>query len=138
MQQHPYDNQQPPQQPYGGQQPPYGGQQPPYGGGPQYPYGPHGPQQPEKKPKTVFAGIALGCGIFAMTVPVAVVDVILGILGIVLAAIAMRSGVKGLAIAALIVSIIGTVVAISFTISVLTGAHGGWGMLTTAQMLLSR
>ena len=137
MQQHPHDNQQPPQQPpqqpYGGGQPPYGGQQPPYGGGPQYPYG---PQQPEKKPNVVMAAIALGGGLFAMIVPIPVIDVILGIMGIVLAALAMKSGVRGLAIAALIVSIIGTMVAISFTISVLAGFPSEWAL--TTQMLLSR
>jgi len=136
LQQHPYDGQQPP---YGGQQPPYGGQQPPYGqygGGPHQPYGPHGPQQPEKKPNVVMAGIALGGGIFALVVPVAVVDVILGILGIVFAAIAMKSGVKGLAIAALVVSIIGTMVAISFTVSVLAGFPNEWAL--TAQMIFNR
>ena len=131
MQQNPYDGQ---QQPYGGQQQPYGGQQ---GGGPQYPYGPHDPQQPEKKPNVVMAAIALGGGLFAMIVPIPVIDVILGILGIVLAALAMKSGVRGLAIAALIVSIIGTMVAISFTISVLAGFPSEWA-LTAQQMLLSR
>ena len=123
MQQHPYDG---PQPPYGGpqHQPPYGGQY----GGPQQPYG--SPPPPEKKPNVVMAAISLGCGVFAMFLPVPVLDVILGIVGIVLASIAMKSGVKGLAIAGLVVSIVGTVFAIGYTIYVLGVIPDEWVLMS--------
>ena len=73
---------------------------------------------PEKQPKTVLAVVALVCGLFALIVPVAVIDVILGVAGICLGWMARQSGVGGLATAGMVVSIIGTMVAISFTLSV--------------------
>ena len=86
---------------------PYGQNQPPFDGPP--------PQQP----KTTMAGVALALGIAAMILPIPVIDVIAGVLGIVFAAIARKSGVGGLAIAALVVSIIGTVMALFYTIFVI-------------------
>ena len=129
--QYPYNNQQPPQQPYGSQQPPYGGQQCPYCGR----YG-RDSQLPESRPHFGFAGYAVGCGFFAMFVPIPILDVVLGILGIVFAALAIKSGVRGLAISALVISIIGTVLAIDFTIDHLTGFSGNGAL--TLQMLFSR
>ena len=70
--------------------------------------------------------LSLVFGIFAMFLPIPVVDVILGVAGIVLAALAMKSGSKGLAIAGLICSIIGTVLAISFTFEVLGVIPDAW------------
>ena len=72
------------------------------------------------------AAISLACGLFAMFIPIPVLDVILGIVGIVLAAVSMKSGVKGLAIAGLIVSIIGTIFAIGYTITVLGLVPDEW------------
>ena len=91
----------------------------------QYGYPPppgHLPQYPPpftKKPNRVMAAIAFACGIYSMTLPVPVIDILLGLTGIILAALAMRSGAKGLAIAGLIVSIVGTLFAIFYTIDVL-------------------
>ena len=76
------------------------------------------------------AAISLGCGIFAMFLPVPVLDVILGIIGIVFASVAMKSGVKGLAIAALVVSIVGTVIAIGYTIYVLGIIPDEWVLMS--------
>lgn len=73
----------------------------------------------QSKPNSALAGIALALGIAALVIPVPVLDVIAGVVGIVLAALARKSGVGGLAIAALVISIIGTVVAIFYTLAVL-------------------
>jgi len=127
MQQNPYGG---PQQPYGGPQQPYGG--PPPHGGPQYPYGPPPNQKPPpSSTHVVFAAISLGCGIFAMFVPIPVLDVILGALGIVLASIAMAKGVRGLAIAGLVVSIVGLLIAISFTMDYFGMIPNGWYLMLT-------
>ena len=120
MQQHTYDGQQPQ---YGAQQCPYCGKQ---GGG-----------LPENRPYFGLAGYAVGCGFFALFVPIPIIDVILGVLGIVFAALALKSGVKGLAISALVISILGIISAISFTIGFFTGGlPGEWPL--AAQMLFSR
>ena len=87
------------------------------------------PPLPEKKPNTVISAIAFACGVYAMTLPVPVLDIILGIVGIILAAVAMRGQTKGLAIAGLVVSILGTFFALSYTAVVL-----GW-IDTTALMI---
>ena len=121
MQQYPYNNQQPL---YGGRQCPYCGQ---HGGG---------SQLPENRPHFGFAGYAVGCGFFAMFAPIPVLDVLLGILGIIFAALAIKSGVKGLAISALVISILGTIRAIEFTVRVLTQVTPNeWAL--AVQMLLS-
>ena len=73
----------------------------------------------QPQPNTAFAGIALALGIAAMIIPIPVLDVIAGVVGIVLAAQARKTGVGGLAIAGLVVSIIGTVIAFFYTIGVL-------------------
>ena len=118
---------QPPQNPYGQppqpQQPPYGAP-PPHGQSPYQPPGGHPYPQPEEAPSKTKAVVALVLGIAALTIPVPVVDIIAGIAGIILALASKREGVKGLAIAALVVSIIGTLVAISFTADVFFG--DGW------------
>jgi|GEM_PF-7011762 len=72
----------------------------------------------EKQPKTGMAVMALVFGLFALIVPVAVVDVIVGVAGIFLGWTARQSGAGGLATAGLVVSAIGTMVAISFTLTV--------------------
>ena len=82
----------------------------------QQPYGP--PVQPQKNPMMPLAGVALGFGLFALIIPIPVIDIILGILGAIFAGIAMAKGVKGLAIAALVISIIGTIVALFFNLGV--------------------
>ena len=133
--QQPYGNDQQPyandqfyannQQPYGNP-PPNGYTQPP---GYPPPYPPPYPPVPQKKPNTAMAGVALACGILASTLPVPVIDIIFGIVGVILAAVAMRSGVKGLAIAGLVVSIIGTFIAIGYTVDEL-------GLLTDDFMAL--
>ena len=74
---------------------------------------------PEKQPNSVLAIISIVCGALAMFLPVAVLDVVFGVAGIVLAVVAKKTGVKGLAIAGLVISIIGTVLAVSYTLTVL-------------------
>ena len=121
MQQHSYDAQ---QATYGGQQCPYCGK---HGGA----------SQPDNKLYFALAGYAVGCGFFALFVPIPILDVILGILGIVFAALAIKNGVKGLAISALVISILGIISAITFTIDFFTGGFATeWAL--SAQMLLIR
>ena len=71
----------------------------------------------EKKPLPALAIIGIIFGAFALVVPVPVVDVILGVLGVILSIIALSSGVRALAIVALVLSAIGTFVAIGFTLT---------------------
>ena len=101
------------QQPYGYDQSRFGYDQQQQFYGNQPPQYPPVPQQ--RQSRTVMAAIALVCGILALTLPVPVLDVIFGIAGIVLAGMAMNSRSKGLAIAGLVVSILGTLVAIAYT-----------------------
>ena len=75
-------------------------------------------QEPVQQPKNGLAIAALVCGLFAMFIPIPVLDMVAGIVGIVLAVQARKSGVGGLAIAGLVVSIIGTIWATIFTITV--------------------
>ena len=75
--------------------------------------------QNQQQPSKVKAIIALVLGILAMTVPVPIIDVVFGVAGIVLANMAKKEGVGGIAKAAFIVSIIGTVIAVLYTIGVL-------------------
>ena len=109
---------------YGGPQPPpqYGGQ---YGAPPAGPP----PPQPEKNPNVALAAVSVAFGLFALYVPIAVLDVILGISGIVLAALAMRSGVRALAVAGMVLSIMGTEEAIFFTIGRLSSSPGEWVLM---------
>ena len=107
-----------------GYQPPPGYQPPGY-----QPYPPAPPPRPQKSPNTTFAVLSLVFGIFAMFLPIPVVDVMLGVAGIVLSIIALNSGSKGLAIAGLICSIIGTLLAISFTLDVLGVIPDAWLLL---------
>jgi len=76
-------------------------------------------QEEKQEPNNKMAGWALAFGIIAMTIPIPVLDIIVGVLGIVFASKAKKTGVGGLAIGALAVSIIGTIVAINFTLHVL-------------------
>jgi len=70
-----------------------------------------------QQPNTAMAGWSLGLGIAAMIVPIPVLDIVAGVIGIVLANKAKETGVQGLATAGLVCSIIGTIIAILFTLS---------------------
>ncbi|MCL2756056.1 MAG: hypothetical protein FWE45_03340 [Firmicutes bacterium] len=69
------------------------------------------------------AVIGLILGFLAMTVPVPILDIILGVVGIILA-VTSDKRIGGLRTAALVVAIIGTVIAIFYTITVF--ATGEW------------
>ena len=115
MEQQPYGNPGP-----GGYPPPGGYHQPPG-------YQPHPPEPPKREnPNIVMAALSLVFGIFAMFLPIPVLDVLLGVAGLVLAVLALKSGSRGLAIAGLICSIIGTLFAISFTLEVLRLIPAEW------------
>ena len=113
------------------QQPPHPqGDQPqghnPYGYHPQghypqgyYPYQPPWPyvMEPPGKNKVI---IALACGVFALFIPIPVIDVIAGIVGICLANSAKADGNHtGLRTGAFAISIVGTIAAVIFTLSFL-------------------
>ncbi|MCL2856518.1 MAG: hypothetical protein FWE19_02170 [Oscillospiraceae bacterium] len=115
------------------QQYPYGGSQPPQFGG-LYGVPPPTAPQPPKKPSAAPAAISVAFGLFALFVPVAVLDVVLGVAGIVLASLALRSGVKALAVAGMVLSIMGTYEAIFFTAGRLGQAQGEW--VLTLQSLI--
>ena len=74
---------------------------------------------PAPQPKKGLAIASLVLGILAMTIPVPILDIIFGVIGIVLGRIAQKSGVGGLATGGFVVSIIGTVVATGYTILVM-------------------
>lgn len=82
----------------------------------------HGSHQASQEGKgKAIASLILGIG--AMTIPIPVLDIILGIVGIVLAVVAKNDGYRGgLQTAGLVCSIIGTVIATIYTITVLSGA----------------
>ena len=64
--------------------------------------------------------VSLVLGIAAMTVPIPVVDIIMGVAGIFLAMIAKNQGYRGgLQTAGFVCSIIGTVIAVIYTVGVL-------------------
>jgi len=90
-----------------------------------YPYPPVKPKQPAHG----FAIAALVLGIVAMTLPIPVIDIIIGVLGLIFAIVAKRSGHRGgMSTAGLVLSIIGTVWAIWWTFLVLSGS---WWWLGT-------
>jgi len=94
---------------------------------PQYPPN-YYPPQPVKKPFNAKSVVAFVCGILAMTLPIPIADVALGIIGLVFAIIAKKEGAGGLATAGLVLSIIGTVVAAMYTVEALTfGWSFGFG-----------
>jgi len=104
------------QQQYGQQQ--Y--QQPHHGQAYQQPY-PYPPIKP-KQPASGFAIASLVLGIIAMVLPIPVIDVIIGVLGLIFAIVAKRSGHRGgMSTAGLVLSIIGTVWALWFTLSIFAG-----------------
>ncbi|MCL2532206.1 MAG: hypothetical protein FWE40_08645 [Oscillospiraceae bacterium] len=83
-------------------------------------------QQPHQQPPvqqnnnnigTVLGIVSIILGVLALTFPTPFIDVVFGIGGIVLAIIAGSKGARGLRIAGLIVSILGTLVAIAWTLS---------------------
>ena len=70
---------------------------------------------------------ALVLGIIACTMPIPILDVIAGIIGIYLAVTAKREGfVNGLQTAAFVISIIGTGIAVLFTIWCMTAWRAIW------------
>jgi len=73
-----------------------------------------------------FAIISIVAGILAFSLPVPILDILLGIGGLVLAILARNKGIKGLATAGLILSIIGIVVAVLFTYNYFTGDSSWW------------
>jgi len=78
-------------------------------------------QQPGKG----MAVTALVLGILAMTLPIPVLDIILGVLGLIFASVAPSQGCRGgIQTAGLVLSILGTLVAIGYTM-------GELDMLTT-------
>ena len=140
----PHEGYQPPQ-PHGGYQPPqphggypghgghpghgapghghHGYRPPPAHGG----YPGYGGYPPASQPGRTKAIVALVLGILAMTIPIPVIDVILGVVGLVLADSSKRDGFTGgLRSAAFVMSVIGTIVAALYTISVLTGSMLWW------------
>lgn len=80
------------------------------------------------RPGMGMAIAALILGILAMTIPIPVLDVIMGVVGLALAGIALNKKTGGVAVVGLVLSIIGTLVAISFTISTLSGGSSWWGV----------
>ena len=79
------------------------------------------PGAPEPMPKN-YKGMAIASlvlGIVALIVPIPVLDVIAGIVGLFLAGIAIKHKAGGIAIAGLVLSIVGTINAIFFTLLVL-------------------
>ena len=93
-----------------------------YQGQPQYqqPY-PYPPVKP-KQPASGFAVASLVLGIIAMVLPIPVIDVVIGVLGLIFAIVAKRSGHRGgMSTAGLVLSIIGTIWALWFTISIFAG-----------------
>jgi len=75
------------------------------------------PNPPGSTPGKTMAIIALVAGILAWTCCIPFLDVVFGVAGIVLAVMAKNKGYgEGLQLAALLVSIIGTVAAVGYTI----------------------
>ena len=68
------------------------------------------------KPKTGLAVVGLLCGLFAFMVPIPVADVIAGLAGYLFAVIALFSGVRALAVVALVFSSLGIHAAIDYTL----------------------
>ncbi|MCL2563827.1 MAG: DUF4190 domain-containing protein [Oscillospiraceae bacterium] len=79
----------------------------------------HTPTPTPQKSYKGMAAASLVCGILAMTLPVPVIDVILGVIGLVLAIKSRQHDGGGLATAGLVCSIIGTIWAVSFTMTML-------------------
>ncbi|MCL2212363.1 MAG: DUF4190 domain-containing protein [Oscillospiraceae bacterium] len=78
--------------------------------------------QKHQQPGLGFATASLVLGILAMILPIPVIDVILGILGLIFAFIAPSKGCHGgIQTAGLVLSIIGTLNAVLFTFMVLIG-----------------
>ena len=131
----------PPNQPQDTQTPPPSAPTPPPGG-----YGtfdpppgapvspPPGTYQPPQKDYRKMAITSLVLGICAAVVPIPVLDVIAGIIGIILAAVVRkneapnRNEASGIAMGALALSIIGTIQALAFTVQFFTyGWEGVFG-----------
>ena len=74
------------------------------------------PAQPGGKGKAI-AALVLGIG--ALVIPVPFLDVVMGVVGLVLAISARKEGAGGMGIAGLVLSIIGTVAAFFYTASFL-------------------
>ncbi|MCL2563826.1 MAG: hypothetical protein FWE08_07315 [Oscillospiraceae bacterium] len=70
-------------------------------------------------PPNNYKGMAIASlvlGIVALVVPIPVLDVIAGVVGLFLAGISMKHKAGGLAVAGLVLSILGTIAAIQFTL----------------------
>ena len=65
-------------------------------------------EQPMQQPANGMAIAALICGIFTIVFPIPILSLIIGVVGIILAVKARKTGVGGMAIAGLVCSIIGT------------------------------
>lgn len=78
---------------------------------------PQPPVQQKTNVGMVLGIVSIVLGVLALTFPTPFIDVIFGIGGIVLAVVAGSKGARGLRIAGLIVSILGTLVAIAWTMS---------------------
>jgi hypothetical protein len=69
-----------------------------------------------QQPKNGLAIAGLVCGIIAMFLPIPFIDIVIGVTGIILAIVAKKQCSTGWFVAALIVSIIGTINSIIFSL----------------------
>ena len=86
------------------------------------------PGTPNPPPKS-YKGMAIASlvlGLFALFIPIPVIDIIAGIVGLFLAGIALKHKAGGMAIAGLIISILGTLNAISFTLQTFDVIPSPW------------
>jgi len=83
-------------------------------------------ESPENQPKKGMAVASLVLGLLAMTLPIAVLDIVLGVIGIVLSRVAKKSGANGMATAGFVVSIVGTCAALSYTAIVFGWIPNPW------------
>ena len=99
----------------------------PYAQQPPYVHQPPYAQQFDDYRSRNKAVAALVLGIVACTMPIPILDVIAGIIGIYLAVTAKREGfINGLQTAAFVLSIIGTSIAVLFTIWCMTAWRAVW------------
>lgn len=68
------------------------------------------------RPQPWAAIIALLFGIFALLIPIPIIDLVLGVLGIALAIFALYSGVNGLGVVALVFAAQGTMTSILYNL----------------------
>jgi len=75
------------------------------------------------------AAFSVAFGLFSLFLPIPFLDVAFGVAGIVLSALAMRSGIRALAVAGMVLSIMGTQEAFFFTLGFLGRASGEWVLM---------